>query len=66
MFETLGCESTGRWVGCVVFYLWAVGRAAPRCVCALDVGGLVPTPTYICLAVCDLEGRGVEFGRWGV
>lgn len=55
MFGTLGCESIGRWVGYVVVY----GEAccAQMCVCALDVGRLVPTPTYICLAVCGLEQR---------
>lgn len=30
---------------------------AQMCVSALDVGSLVPTPTYICLAVCGLEQR---------
>lgn len=42
------------------------GRACctQMCICALDVGGLVLTPTYICLAVCDLEsgGGGVNLG----
>lgn len=32
MFANLGCESIGRWVGYVVVYVWAVRRAAPRCV----------------------------------
>lgn len=65
MFGTLGCESIGRWVGCVVFL--SMGRracCAQMYICALDVGDLVPPPTYICLAVCDLESKvGVEFGR---
>lgn len=56
------CGGVGE--GCVVFYKREGVLCPDVGVCARGVGVLLlPTPAYICLAVCRLASQGIAPGR---